>query len=70
MRDRAAKVASLIAEAERLEAEGTEEAIAKQDQVMAQLRNLAIFAWRGMPASLLQRKKERVEIYNRLQEEL
>jgi hypothetical protein len=46
------KVASLIAKAEKLEADGAVEAVA---EVMADLRSLAIFRWRGMPASLSQR---------------
>jgi hypothetical protein len=71
-RRREAKVASLIAAAERLEADiqaGVEEAVAEQDQVMAKLRNLTIFGWRGMSPSLLQRKRERNQIYDGLRED-
>jgi hypothetical protein len=56
------KVKSLIIEAERLEADiqaGKETAVGQQAQVMDELRNLAVFKWRGMSASLSERENER-----------
>jgi len=56
--DRMAKVRSLIGAAERLEAAGDEEGA---DAVTADLEKLAIFGWRGMPATLRERSEDRHE---------